>query len=305
MHEDSLLASELEPQRRGVADHDARGSSVLDEGLGLGDEEAQLVDGAPRDEVLEAVARRPGKLRLRLVQRSVDTLGELLAGAARGADSRPNDLAHPPLLPLARLHDLEKLELLLAPGQDERLELGGLVLLEHELLVSGVLQLELEPRGNGLASDLVPVHPLRLEPSLEPRHHPLERPDLGGHTSHMMRKALALVLDSAQALRCPRAQGSKAILAKPRPRHELEKSRLEHLPLGDGESQPVPLLLELSFHGTRQLLDSEHRLGLAGQLPGSQDLQFRLHRRISAQDRSRSRLVVRLVGRAAPTRRPA
>ena len=79
---DLLLATELEPQRRGVDDDEARVFPPLGEALGVPDEKAQLLGAPPRHDVLEPVRGGPGQLGLALGEGLVLLLGEALAFVA-------------------------------------------------------------------------------------------------------------------------------------------------------------------------------------------------------------------------------
>ena len=88
---DLLLAAQLEPQRGGVDDHDARVGPALDETLGVRDEEAEVLGGAPRHDVLEPVGGGPGKLGLLVVEGLVLLVHESLPLAPGGSDPRQDE----------------------------------------------------------------------------------------------------------------------------------------------------------------------------------------------------------------------
>ena len=176
------------------------------------------------------------------------------------------------------------------------------MLSQDQLTISLVLQFELEPRTDGLASNLVAMLSLRLEPVLKPKHHSLEGAFLGRYTLEVVLESLALGQGPPLLGRGLRTKCSQSCLAKPRPRNILLEGWLELLPLDNCREEPVPLGLERALDCSWQVLDVFDSLELAGLLPDSNNLKLLLGCWVSSESRSCSRLVVAFVGSGGESR---
>ena len=138
--------SQFDPEGGGVADDDCGGLAVLDETVWLGDKEAQVFDRASRDEVDEPIARLPSELGLLLVELAAVMVAQLLCASRSRTNPRADCHGQPLILFLAPASEMEHLEFLSHPLENERLEPLVIVLLPNKLSVSFALEFVLEPR---------------------------------------------------------------------------------------------------------------------------------------------------------------